>query len=186
MGLSDEERRRWRREREDELGGADEEEAPEPGAQRPVSFDPYDDVELGAAQVAMGTDGMPVMVGQPRPKGLGLFVETFVCTSAPGEVAPDGKKREPRARCKHLAQILTDHEGDFRGMDETERPKMIRRYCLRLAALSELFELTDRNIYACDLRDPPDLGAADIVQTFEARQRTSALENKTKSKTFEV
>ncbi|HEY5657921.1 MAG TPA: hypothetical protein VIY27_09045 [Myxococcota bacterium] len=158
----------------------------EPGAQRPMSFDPYDDVELGAAQVAMGADGMPVMVGQPRPKGLGLFVETFVCTSAPGEVAPNGETREPRARCKHLAQILTDHEGDFRGMDEMERPKRIRRYCRGLAALSELFDLTDRNIYACDLRDPPDPRAGDIVESFEARQRKSALENKTKSKTFEV
>ena len=158
----------------------------EAGAQRPLSFDPYADVELGAAQVAMDADGLSVMVGQPRPKGLGLFVETFICTSAPGEVAPDGEKREPRARCKHLAQILTDHEGDFRGMDEMERPKMIRRYCRGLAALSELFDLPARHIYACDLRDPPDPRAGDIVDSLDARPRKSALEHKTKSKIFEV
>jgi hypothetical protein len=148
-----------------------------------MAVDPLDYVELGAVEVGMGPDGMPMIGGASRPPALGLFVESFVCNAAP---AHDG--HDPRPKCAHLAQIVTDAEGDFReaGDDIAKRPKRIRRFCRALAAQSELMELSDTNVYACDLRDPPDPASAARVEAFEARQRKIANEHKAKSKTFEV
>jgi hypothetical protein len=123
-----------------------------------------------------------VIGGEPRPPALGLFVESFICNAAPSE---DG---DPRPKCAHLAQLVTDAEGELQGLDDDleARPKRIRRFCRALASQSELMELSDVNVYACDLRDPLDPRSQARVEQFEARQREIANESKKKSKTIEV
>lgn len=159
----------------------DEEREYAAGQQRPLELNQHEYVELGPARAALGPDGLPVMLGEARSGGIGLFGDTFICNALPAE-----GERDARPKCRHLAQIVTDHEGDFSGMDAKERPKQIRRFCRALAALSELFDLTDMNLYACDLRDPPDPASQQTIEAIEARQREMAEQGVTNTKTFEV
>ncbi len=159
------------------------------GAQRPLETDPLSYVELGAVEVGLGPDGLPVIGGNKRPPALGLFRESFICNSSPAVANEHGGLDGPaRPKCRHLAQLVTDAEGEIQGDDDDieKRPKRIRRFCRALASQSELMEVSDTNVYACDLRDPPDPQTAGRIEAFEDRQRQIADESKKKSKTIEV
>ncbi len=179
MGLSDDEVREhedWvRRTTDAEKGPLDDR------LMQPNELDASQYVELGAVEVSEGPDGLPVIGGNPRPSALGLFVESFVCNAAPA----DGERPE-RPKCDHLAQLVTDFPGDFVDQPLSERPKRILRWCLKIASTTEPMDLRDQNIYACELRSPPDSTSSRLIERVEAHQRAVALEGKTKSKTFEV
>jgi hypothetical protein len=160
------------------LPDEDDERAPrEVGSQRPLELDPAAYVELGAAEVGIGPDGLPLMAGgAPRAPAPGLTADRFVCASAPG-----------RDVCVHLGQLLLDAPGEYHGDDPAqEKPMRLARYCTRLAAQTELLDLTDTQVHACTLRQPPDPVSSARIERFEARQRAIAAAAETTSKTFEV
>ena len=170
----------------DDEGAGDERPLVE-GDQRPLELDPIAYVELGGVSVVTGPDGDPMIAGaEPRAPGIGLFDDTFICNSVLGSRSPTGQVSEPRPKCEHLAQLVMDAMGGNRGLAEADRPKRIRRFCRALAAQSELMDLTDANVYACDLREPAAEGSTAVIEDFEAQQRKIAIEAKTRSKIFEV
>ena len=119
-------------------------------------------VAIGPVQARIGPDGMPVLGGLVPLPPEGLTEDNFVCSSAPAG----------RSTCRHLAQILRDAEGQFRG---APAPILrLYRYCRALAAQSELMELSEVEVYACSLRDPIDPASAAKIELFEARQRALA------------
>lgn len=120
--------------------------------------------ETGALQVMEGPLGeLPtVLGGEPQQPGPGLRVDNFVCNGVEGV----------RDACRHYAAVLLPADGVARGFGEM---RQIRRFCLKMATASELFEL-DGDLFACTLRDPPDDGSARKIYEFEERQRELAEE----------
>jgi len=130
--------------------------------QRPMEVDRSKYYETGHLQVMEGPLGQLPVVGGTPPEGPepGLRVDNFVCNGVPGV-------REP---CQHYAAVLLPAQGVARGFGEMRE---IRRFCLKMATASELFEL-DGDVFACTLRSPPDPGSAGVIDEFEARQRQLA------------
>jgi len=147
--------------------------AKEPGAQVPLSTDPYGYVEHANVQVVAAPDGTPRFAGGPPPEPPeGLTTDNFVCSSAPG-----------RAPCRYYGALVLDAEGQIRG---SHKPRQIKRYCTKLASQSELMELTDSNVYACTLRDPPDPGSQSVVDRLEERQRELADDAQKEAGEFDI
>lgn len=132
--------------------------------QRPMEVDRSKYYETGQLQVAEGPPGkLPVILGdQPPGPEPGLRVDNFVCNGVEGV-------REP---CRHYAAVLLPADGVARGFGEM---KQIRRFCLKMATASELFEL-DGDVFACTLRDPQDTSSAAKINEFESKQRRLAEE----------
>lgn len=120
--------------------------------------------ETGRLNVVEGPPGkLPVIQGDaPLGPGQGLSADNFVCNGIPGR----------REECSYYAAVLMPAEGVARGF---ERMQQIRRFCLRMATASELFEL-DGDVYACTLRDPQIPALAEKIHAFEAKQRQIAAE----------
>lgn len=120
--------------------------------------------ETGQLQVMEGPLGqLPQIVGdKPVGPGPGLRVDNFVCNGVAGV-------REP---CRHYAAVLLPADGVARGFGEM---RQIRRFCLKMATASELFEL-DGDVFACTLRDPRDAASVAKIDDFEERQRKLAEE----------
>jgi hypothetical protein len=126
--------------------------------------------EPGRLNVAEGPLGQLPTVGGETPVGPepGLRVDNFVCNGIPfprRDEVPSG--REP---CRFYAAVLLPADGVARGFGEM---KQIRRFCLKMATASELFEL-DGDVFACTLRDPQDQASIMKINDFEARQRQLA------------
>ena len=130
---------------------------------RPMSVDPTQYYETGAAQVASGPDGLPVIAGEP-PDGPepGLSDDNFICT--------DGPNRPP---CAHYVAIVVPAEGTAKGFGPLRR---IRRFCKWLSTGMEPFELTG-DFYACTARSPQDLVSLRIITDFEKKQKKQAREH---------
>lgn len=141
---------------------AEQESALADRRQRPMEVDSARYYETGRAGVAVGKDGMPVMVGDP-PVGPepGLTHENLVCTDGPG-----------RAECEHYVAVVLPADGVARGFGEL---RQIRRFCKRLSTAVELFEITG-NIYGCTARSPQDLVSLRVIRDFETKQREAAAE----------
>ncbi len=143
--------------------------------QRPMEVSSSQYVEIGAARMVIGADGMPeVAGGEPRPTGDGLSTSNFVCSADVG-----------RPACKFYAALLLTAEGTVKGFGK-EQPRALRRFCTKLAAQSELMELTETEVFACTLRSPQDTSSAAIIEKFEARQRTIATEAAKTNDDFEI
>jgi hypothetical protein len=121
----------------------------------------YETGRLNVVEGPLGT--LPTVMGEP-PVGPepGLRIDNFVCNGIEG-------LREP---CRHYAAVLLPADGVARGFGEM---KQIRRFCLKMATASELFEL-DGDVFACTLRSPQDDTSVAKINDFEARQRQLAAE----------
>jgi len=159
---------------DDEEGSADLEKALK--TQRPMEVSSAAYVDLGAAQMVIGADGMPVVVGSPRDTGDGLSRSNFVCS------ADEDAGRPP---CQFYGALLITAEGTVKGFGK-EKPKALRRFCTRLAAQSELMELTETEVFACTLRSPPDAASAALIVGFESRQKKIAAEAAKTDDSFEI
>jgi hypothetical protein len=136
--------------------------------QRPMETDRSRYFETGQLNVAEGPPGVlpTILGGNPSEQEPGLRLDNFVCNGAPG--------REP---CRYYAAVLTPADGVARGFGAM---RQIRRFCLKLATGTELWEL-DGDLFACTLRDPRDSTSAGEIQAFEDRQRDLASEMAEKS-----
>lgn len=134
--------------------------------QRPMEVSSANYVDLGAAQMVIGADGMPTVAGEPRPAANGLSSWNFICTADPAIGRP---------ACKYSGSLLVSAEGMIRGFGK-EQPRAIRRFCTKLAAQSELMELTEVEVFACTLRSPADPASAEVIAQFELRQKKVASE----------
>lgn len=152
------------------MAGVFDEPAPEGGelgqgdraAQRGMETDRSNYYETGHAAVAVGHDGMPVMVGEPPPDpDAGWTDDSLVCSGAPG-----------RPPCEHYVGLLLPADGVARGFGPL---RQIRRFCTRLATASELWEI-DGDIYACTVRKPQDERSVKQIHDFEAKQKEIAEE----------
>lgn len=132
--------------------------------QKPLSVSQSHYVSLGAVRMVPGPDGLPVPAGEPRPPAEWLTDDNFVCAAAP---------ESGRPACRHYAALLVPHEGQVKGFGNN-KPKSLRRFCTKLAAQSELMELTETEVFACTLRDPPDPASAAKIEAFEAEQKRLA------------
>lgn len=157
-----------------------EDEAPELDraikTQRKLQVSSADYVELGAAQMVIGADGMPVVAGEPRPVGDGLSSSNFVC-------AADASTGRPA--CDYYAAVILTAEGTVKGFGP-EKPRALRRFCTKLAAQSELMELTETEVFACTLRSPRDQASAAVIVDFETRQKRIAAEAAKTTDNFEI
>lgn len=134
--------------------------------QRPMEVSPASYVDLGAAQMVIGADGMPTVAGEPRPAADGLSSWSFICSADPATGRP---------ACKYSGSVLVTAEGMIKGFGK-EQPRAIRRFCTKLAAQSELMELTEVEVFACTLRSPVDPASAEVIALFELRQKKAASE----------
>jgi len=159
---------------DDEDGSADLEKALK--TQRPMEVSTSKYVDLGAAQMVIGADGMPVVAGEPRPPGEGLSRDNFIC--AADETAG-------RAPCQYYAAVLLTAEGTIKGFGK-EQPRALRRFCTKLAAQSELMELTETEVFACTLRSPVDAVSAAVILAFESRQKIAAAAAAKTNDSFEI
>lgn len=155
-------------------GSADLEKANR--TQRPMEVSAANYVDLGAAQMVIGADGMPVLAGEPRPAGDGLSSSNFICA------ADQDTGRPP---CQFYAAVLLTAEGTVKGFGK-EQPRALRRFCTKLAAQSELMELTETDVFACTLRSPVDFVSAAVIATFESRQKHIAAAAAKTSDDFEI
>lgn len=144
--------------------------------QRPMEVSTSNYVDLGAAQMVIGADGMPVLSGNPRPIGDGLSTSNFVCSA---------DQSAGRPACQYYAAVLLTAEGTIKGFGK-EQPRALRRFCTKLAAQSELMELTETDVFACTLRSPVDLVSAAVIATFESKQKTIAAEASKTEDSFEI
>lgn len=133
-------------------------------------------VELGAAQMVIGPDGMPIVAGEPRATGDGLSGANFVCAADPSTGRP---------ACDYYAAVILTAEGTVKGFGK-EKPRALRRFCTKLAAQSELMELTETEVFACTLRTPKDAASAAVIVNFETRQKKIAAEAAKTSDNFEI
>ncbi len=158
----------------------DEEESPDIERNnrtlRKLEVSTSDYVELGAAQMVIGEDGMPVVAGEPRPPSEGLSANNFVC-------AADTSTGRPA--CDYYAAVILTAEGTVKGFG-AEKPRALRRFCTKLAAQSELMELTETEVFACTLRSPKDLASAAVIVDFETRQKKIAAEAAKTTDNFEI
>lgn len=158
----------------------DEDEVPELDrnnkTQRKLEVSSASYVELGAAQMVIGDDGMPVLTGEPRALSEGLSGSNFVCAADPGTGRP---------ACDYYAAVILTAEGTVKGFGK-EKPRALRRFCTKLAAQSELMELTETEVFACTLRTPKDLASAAIITDFEGRQKKIAAEAAKTTDNFEI
>lgn len=124
--------------------------------------------ETGQLNVAEGPPGtLPTIVGgEPQGPEAGLTENNFVCNGT-----------SSRPPCEHYAAILLPADGVARGFDKM---RQIRRFCLKMATGTELFEL-DGSVFACTLRSPQDAKSAQAIYEFEERQRKLAAESAQKS-----
>jgi hypothetical protein len=132
--------------------------------QRPMEVDRTKYYETGQLNVAEGPPGTLPVVGGDPPAGpeAGLTAENFVCNGT-----------ADRPQCEFYAAVLMPADGVARGYAPM---KQIRRFCLKMATGTELFEL-DGSVFACTLRSPQDPVSADQIRTFEERQRQLAAES---------
>lgn len=131
--------------------------------QRPMEVDRSKYYETGQLNVVEGPPGsLPVVQGdQPVGPEAGLTADNFVCNGV-----------EDRPPCEHYAAVLLPADGVARGF---ESMKMIRRFCLKMATGTELFEL-DGSVFGCTLRSPQDPRSIEKINDFERRQREIAAE----------
>lgn len=165
---------------DDAIPENDEEEAPDlEGSfktQRRLEVSSASYVELGAAQMVIGPDGMPVVAGETRAVGDGLSSANFVCAADPGTGRP---------ACDYYAAVILTAEGTVKGFGK-EKPRALRRFCTKLAAQSELMELTETEVFACTLRTPRDPASAAVITEFESRQKKIAAEAAKTTDNFEI
>jgi len=151
--------------RDDGLGAVLGDEDVDPDRrQRPMETRRSDYAETGRLQVMGGPPGqLPLVVGgEPAVAEVGLTEENFVCNAVPG-----------RPACQFYGALLLPADGVARGFGEMRE---IRRFCLKMATASEMFEL-DGEVYACTLRRPPCPSSAAKIEAFEQRQRDIAQES---------
>ncbi len=142
----------------------DEDAESEHKNQKPFSVSQSNYVSLGSVRMVPGPDGLPIPSGEPRPPAEWLTDDNFVCASA---------VEYGRVACRYYAALLVPHEGQVKGFGNN-KPKSLRRFCTKLAAQSELMELTETEVFACTLRDPPDPSSAAKIEAFEAEQKRLA------------
>jgi len=132
--------------------------------QRPMEVDRSKYYETGKLKVSEGPPGtLPVIVGgAPDGPETGLTPSNFVCNAA-----------EDRPACEHYAAVLLPADGVARGF---ESMRQIRRFCLKMATGTELFEL-DGSVFGCTLRSPADPVSTKRIRDFEERQREIATES---------
>jgi hypothetical protein len=119
--------------------------------------------ELGEIRMVLAPDGGVMLPpGLPPQPADYLTADSFVCASTP-----------ERPVCAHYGAMLLPADGIVKGF---KQPLQIRRFCTRLAAQSELLELTDSSVYACTLRFPQDPESLRRIEAFEAEQRKVAEE----------
>ena len=165
---------------DDQISDNDEEEAKDLDqnykTQRGLEVSSANYVELGAAQMVIGPDGMPVVAGEARAVGDGLSGANFVCAADPSTGRP---------ACDYYAAVILTAEGTVKGFGK-EKPRALRRFCTKLAAQSELMELTETEVFACTLRTPKDPASAAVIVNFESRQKKIAAEAAKTSDNFEI
>jgi len=144
--------------------------------QRPMEVSTTNYVDLGAAQMVIGADGMPVVSGEPRPMSEGLSSSNFVCS------ADEDAGRPP---CQYYAAVLLTAEGTIKGFGK-EQPRALRRFCTKLAAQSELMELTETEVFACTLRSPVDVASATVILNFESRQKAISADLSKTTDSFDI
>lgn len=144
-------------------GSAEDMPVYEPGEVRGMELDRFKYLQPGRLAVGRGSDGLPVIQGEP-PEGPepGLTEDNLVCIRAAG-----------RPQCRHLRGLLSNAPGVARGY---ERMKMVRRFCMALSTGSELFDLDGVDIFACLSRDPVDEASLSTLEAFEERQKREARE----------
>lgn len=132
--------------------------------QRPMETDRSKYFETGQLSVAEGPPGkLPVILGdKPAGPEPGLREDNFICNGIAGR----------REACRYYSAVLLPADGVARGFGDM---RQIRRFCLRMATASELFEL-DGEVFACTLREPQDEASVAKIDEFEARQRKLAEE----------
>ena len=157
-------------------GGVDPDErepvdAPKAQVKLEVQIHKY--AELGEIRMVPAPDGGVMLPpGQPPQPADPLTVDSFVCASTP-----------TRPACAHYGAMLLPADGVVKGF---EQPLQIRRFCTRLAAQSELLELTDSSVYACTLRFPQDPESIARIEAFEAKQRKVAEDTAKPSGSVEI
>jgi hypothetical protein len=154
------------RNRDDLPEGADPDEREPldtPKAQVPLQMEVHKYAELGEIRMVPAPDGGVMLTpGLPPQPADYLTADSFVCASTP-----------TRPACQHYGAMLLPADGIVKGF---KQPLQIRRFCTRLAAQTELLELTDSSVYACTLRSPQDAESFRRIETFEAEQRKVAEE----------
>lgn len=134
-------------------------------SQKPLATRSTDYVEVGRLSVVAAEDG-GVRIGgeQPPSPAPGLTLDNLICTEDPSG---------SRERCAHYRALLTEAPSGSKGF---AKPMEIRRYCIAHSSQSELFELGDLAVYACESRKPQDLVSIRLIRDFEDRQRREAAE----------
>jgi hypothetical protein len=120
--------------------------------------DAFDDVSEGitmpAATHILGEDGLPMAVDPGALSGLEmpLHPETLVCM-----------KGEGRPACKHyLRQMLA--------LGNNPEHQQVYRLCMVRQGSTGAFIDVSGGVWACDMRDPPDMKSQKKLDAFDAKK----------------